>query len=171
MAQRIADRIIWAIDMLDVQPDDHVLEIGSGTGIAASLVADRFERGTYTGIDRSTRMVEQAVRRNSEAVAGGLATFFAGSVDEAELERQQFDKIFLINVNLHLNGGARDFVHLQGALAPGGKFLAVNHPPSESKARAYVSQMPTLLAEAGFEVSNVFCKRFRSGLAVAVEAC
>ena len=36
--QTIPARIRWAVDFMDVQPNDHILEIGCGPGAAAELM-------------------------------------------------------------------------------------------------------------------------------------
>ena len=34
MTTKVSDRIRWGVDTLDIQPDDQVLEIGCGHGVA-----------------------------------------------------------------------------------------------------------------------------------------
>ena len=36
--QQIPPRIRWAVDTMDIQPDDHVLEIGCGPGAGAEAI-------------------------------------------------------------------------------------------------------------------------------------
>jgi ubiquinone/menaquinone biosynthesis C-methylase UbiE len=57
-----------AVDLLDVKPDDRVLEIGFGPGAAIALLAERAQRGVVAGVDPSAVMVRQASRRNRKVV-------------------------------------------------------------------------------------------------------
>lgn len=63
--QRIAQR---AIELLDVQPSDKVLEIGFGLGVGIKLLASSASSGWVAGIDPSEEMVEQARARNANAL-------------------------------------------------------------------------------------------------------
>src|SRR5579875_3191486 len=61
----------WIVDLLDVQPDDRVLEIGFGPGVAIALLAARATAGIVVGVDPSDVMAQQAARRNRAAVRAG----------------------------------------------------------------------------------------------------
>ena len=166
----IADRITWTIDLLDIQPDDHLLEIGCGAGVAATLAAERLRSGSYTGIDRSQKMVDRATTRNQRLVDAGVASFVATPVHEFNPSGRRFSKAFLVNVNLHLHEPSRDFAAIRELLMPDGRLYLVSHPPVGRKAREYGEQVPALLTEAGFESVNVLYRELSSGSAVAVVA-
>jgi SAM-dependent methyltransferase len=73
---RASERQRRAVEELDIQPGDRVLELGCGHGVAASLVCDNLGPGGHlTAIDRSPKMIEAASSRNAEAAereaAGG----------------------------------------------------------------------------------------------------
>lgn len=70
---KAAERLVWAVDTLDVSPTDRILEIGCGHGVAVSLVCKKLDGGTILAIDRSARMVEMARRRNARYAAAGVA--------------------------------------------------------------------------------------------------
>ena len=53
-----------AVALLDVQPQDHILEIGFGPGLVIRELARRATDGFVLGIDRSEVMVRQAAVRN-----------------------------------------------------------------------------------------------------------
>jgi hypothetical protein len=83
----IPERIRWAIGTLAAKPDDRLLEIGGGSGAAASLVCERLDRGSLLLIDRSPTAIERTRRRNPEHVASGrleLKTIDVASFDPGE---------------------------------------------------------------------------------------
>src|SRR4051794_33435401 len=58
MAGKASERVVWAVDTLEVRPADRLLEGGCGHGVAISLVCERLTTGTITAIDRSPKMIE-----------------------------------------------------------------------------------------------------------------
>jgi len=89
----VSDRQRRAVESLDIQPGDHVLELGCGHGVAASLVCERLSPGGHlTAIVRSEKMIDAASSRNSEHLAGGRATFLCTTFEAADFGDQRFDK-------------------------------------------------------------------------------
>ena len=99
MASKASERFIWAIETLELDPGDSVLEVGCGHGVAVSLVCERLgPGGRITAIDRSQKMIAAAKRRNRSHVESGRAVLKAVALEEADLGNQRFDKIFAFNV-------------------------------------------------------------------------
>ena len=70
VVQTIPARIRWAVELMDVQPADHVLEIGCGPGAGAELICSRLETGKLFAIDRSESGVDRTKRRNAQVRRG-----------------------------------------------------------------------------------------------------
>jgi len=98
MAGKASERFLWAVDTLAVRPADRVLEVGCGHGVAVSLVCERLTTGTITAIDRSPKMIEVATRRNRVHIEAGRARLEAVALEDAELGKRRFDKVFAFNV-------------------------------------------------------------------------
>ncbi|MFI2369640.1 SAM-dependent methyltransferase [Streptomyces sp. NPDC018833] len=132
----VPQRLAWAVEQLDVRPDDRVLEIGCGPGVAVDLVAARLTTGTVTAIDRSAHAVDTARRRNHAHISAGRADVLR--LDLAELPRgdDRFDKIFAVNVNVFWTSAAdREVALLRGLLAPGGTLSLFYEPPAPAMVR------------------------------------
>jgi len=97
---KAAERLVWAVETLDVRPTDRLLEIGCGHGIAVSLVCEKLRGGSITAIDRSATMITVARGRNADHVAAGVASFQAAALHEARLPGGYFDTIFAVNVGV-----------------------------------------------------------------------
>ena len=70
------DRIRWTISLLNIKPDDRLLEIGFGPGFAIELVSKITSEGFVAGIDHSEVMVRQASKRNARAIREGAMNKF-----------------------------------------------------------------------------------------------
>jgi ubiquinone/menaquinone biosynthesis C-methylase UbiE len=125
----VSDRLRAIVDRLDIQPDDRVLEIGCGHGVAASFVCERLVRGHLTGVDRSAKMIAAAARRNAAYVDAGKAVFIVATLEELDLGDRRFDKIFAVRVGLFHREPGRARRLAERWLAPGGTLTAVFDPP------------------------------------------
>src|SRR5262249_35602848 len=71
----------WSIGLLDVQPNDSVLEAGFGPGVGIELLGNVVATGHVAGVDACREMVAQAAARNAIAVGRGLVDLRCGSVE------------------------------------------------------------------------------------------
>jgi trans-aconitate methyltransferase len=62
VADAVPPRLLWAVERLSVEPDDHLLEIGCGGGVAGFLICQRLGEGRIMAIDRSPVMVDRAAK-------------------------------------------------------------------------------------------------------------
>jgi ubiquinone/menaquinone biosynthesis C-methylase UbiE len=172
VAERAAERLVWAVETMAVGPDDRVLEIGCGHGVAVSLVCERLEGGKITAVDRSAKMIEVARKRNREHIEAGKAELILAAVDEAHLGTERFDKVFAVHVrSLWDRPGELDVV--RGWLAPGGTLYLFHQEPgwvTGRKPRQFTDRLTRILEQHGFAVSDVVTGRTRPALSVGVIA-
>ena len=126
----MSERLQRVVERLDIQPDDRVLEIGCGHGVAATMVCERLRSGHLTAIDRSRKMIDAAAGRNAMHVDAGRAEFLVMTLEELDLGDRRFDKIFAIRVGLFHREPARARALAERWLAPGGTLLAAFDEPS-----------------------------------------
>jgi ubiquinone/menaquinone biosynthesis C-methylase UbiE len=126
----VSQRLRAIVDQLDLRPDDRVLEIGCGHGVAASLVCERLESGHLVAVDRSTKMIEAAKRRNAAHVEAGKAEFVVAALEALDLGDRRFDRIFAVRVGLFHRQPERARALVSRWLAPGGAIQAFFDPPS-----------------------------------------
>jgi SAM-dependent methyltransferase len=63
-----ADFGAWFSDLLEVEPNDSMLEVGFGPGVVIQHLSKLAPAGHVAGIDQSWEMVEQARARNETAI-------------------------------------------------------------------------------------------------------
>ncbi|AVT38943.1 cyclopropane-fatty-acyl-phospholipid synthase family protein [Plantactinospora sp. BB1] len=173
-AAAVPERLRWAVELLRVAPDDQILEIGCGNGVAVSLVCDRLVGGRITAIDRSVAAVRQAERRNVEHIAAGRAVVRLGALEEfgapegigaleecgapvgSGVDGGRFDKIFAVNVNLFwTRSAAAELILLRRLLRPGGGLYLCYEPPEATRVAELVRRLPATLSAHGFAATAV----------------
>lgn len=125
MAKETAGENDFARELLQLQPEDAVLEIGCGHGETLAKCANVVSRGLLCGIDFSPVMHRHATRRHRRLVAEKRIEFHLGSSDRLPFDDQSFDKVFAVHT---IYFWATPLDHLSEArrvLKPGGRsFLA-----------------------------------------------
>jgi ubiquinone/menaquinone biosynthesis C-methylase UbiE len=125
----VSERLRSIVASLEIQPNDRVLEIGCGHGVAATLVCERLDGGSLTAVDRSAKMIEAASRRNAEHVAAGRAEFLVAALEDLDLGERRFDKVFAVRVGLFHRDPERARSLVEPWLAPGEEVRAFFDEP------------------------------------------
>jgi ubiquinone/menaquinone biosynthesis C-methylase UbiE len=126
----MSERLSAIVDELGLRPDDRVLEIGCGHGVAATMVCERLDRGRLTAIDRSAKMIEAAARRNARFVDAGKAEFIVGDLETVDLGSRRFDVVFAVRVAIFHREPDRAHPLVGPWLAPGGRVHSFYDPPA-----------------------------------------
>jgi ubiquinone/menaquinone biosynthesis C-methylase UbiE len=97
MARVNRDAAAQIIELLNVRPDDKVLEVGFGPGVAIQLLLQRLPTGSVAGVDQSQEMVRQAAPRNADALRNRRVDLRYSSAERLPFADQTFDKALAIN--------------------------------------------------------------------------
>jgi ubiquinone/menaquinone biosynthesis C-methylase UbiE len=154
--QQVPPRIRWAVDLMDVQPGDNVLEIGCGPGYGAELIAERLETGKLFAIDRSESGVDRTKRRCAKYLESGRVTVRQIDLATLRVPVKRLTKVFAFNVNLFWVRDCEDEVALlHERVLPGGAvylFYEANRPELVPN---IVTKASKALTDGGFRVSLV----------------
>jgi trans-aconitate methyltransferase len=154
--QPIPSRIRWAVDFMDVQPADHVLEIGCGAGAAAELICSRLETGRLFAIDRSESGVDRTRRRCERFIDAGRLTVRQIDLATLRVPVKRLHKVFAFNVNLFWVRDCEPEVQLlHERLLPGGSVFLFYDATRREQVPTIVENASKSLAAAGFRVSAV----------------
>jgi trans-aconitate methyltransferase len=158
--QTIPARIRWAVDFMDVQPTDHILEIGCGPGAGAELICSRLETGKLFAIDRSESGVDRTKRRCAQYVEAGRLTVRQIDLATLRVPVKRLNKVFAFNVNLFwVRNCADEVALLHERVLPGGAvhlFYEASRPEQVPKV---VRKASAALTEGGFRVYVVDSKQ------------
>jgi SAM-dependent methyltransferase len=110
----------WVVDLLAVCPDDRVLEIGYGPGVAVRLLAERATAGMVAGVDPSAVMAREARRRNRAAVRAGRVALVQGDAVALPFPDASFTKACAIHALYFWTPREAALREAHRVLAPGG---------------------------------------------------
>ncbi len=158
MARSTGFRNAWIISLLDIQHDDHILEVGFGPGMVIHSIAAIATEGFVAGVDASLLMVLQATKRNEEAIRDGRVQLLQGSALTLPFKDATFDKALSIN-SVHIwpdsFAGVKE---MQRVLKSGGLIALALQPPfarADSKVRKIGAELVELLDRAGFQQARL----------------
>lgn len=165
MAKETAGENDFARELLQLQPEDSVLEIGCGHGETLAKCARAASRGRLCGIDYSPVMHRHATRRHRRLVAEKRIEFHLGSSDRLPFDDQSFDKVFAVHTIYFWKAPLDHLAEARRALKPGGRFVLGFRPGEDEGFRATYpseiyhirpeSDVVGLVTDAGFEVVDL----------------
>ena len=168
MTSKVSERFVWAVETLEIEPGDSVLEVGCGHGVAVSLVCERLgPGGRITAIDRSQKMIAAAMRRNRLHVASGRAVLEAVALADADLGDQRFDRIFAFNVAPFWLEPKEALGVVREHLAPSGAVYVFWDARRQTRSNLG-ERLSERLLQGGFAIDRVLVKKLKPVLAVCV---
>jgi ubiquinone/menaquinone biosynthesis C-methylase UbiE len=174
MAHRTSNRRrnAWAVSLLDVRPEDRVLELGFGPGLAIRELSRIAAEGYVCGIDHSELMLRWARRRNADGLRRGVVDLRLGSVDELPAFDEPFDKILAVNAMMFWGEPVARLAELRRLLGPGG-LIAVAYQPrgpgaTDETSAAKGREIAAALIRAGFTEVRLETMRLKPAVVCAL---
>lgn len=121
----------WTADLMDLQADDRVLEVGFGSGASIEHLASLVPNGHVAGVDISETAVKVASKRNKQAMQAGRVDLHVGDAAALPFEPDSFDKACTISTAYVIEEPAGVFKEMHRVLKPGGT-AAVTFPVREN---------------------------------------
>ena len=146
MAAKNKERSEFVFSVLDLKPEDHVLELGFGPG--ADLARASSNAAFVAGIDHSDVMVKEASRRNSTAIREGRVRVELGSANKLPFSDQQFDKVFSINCAQFWKDSVGTLKEANRVLKPGGSISIAIQPRQKGATEDHAFQAGKAFADA-----------------------
>lgn len=112
-------KISFLLDKLQLNPHDHILDVGTGTGILIPYLANRSPEGDILAVDISPEMILEARKKFP---AHENVHFQVMDIENSPLA-DKFDKIILFSVFPHLERKTNTISRLMQHLTPGGKLM------------------------------------------------
>jgi ubiquinone/menaquinone biosynthesis C-methylase UbiE len=165
----VPKRFVWAVDMLELKPSHHVLEVGCGVGMMAEIIGGKLDGGKLIAIDKSSFMIEKAKRRNKPFIANGTTEFLTADFLKVELQPSSFDRIAAFNLNFFRKDPGKVLQRVKHFLKPGGKLFIFFQDPYEITISA-ADLISEKLSDHGFTVVDTTLKELTPTSAICVVA-
>jgi ubiquinone/menaquinone biosynthesis C-methylase UbiE len=151
MARMNADAGAWASDLLEVRPNDSVLEVGFGPGVTIQHLSNLATSGHIAGVDQSLEMFEQARARNATAIESGRVDLRHGSVESLPFDDNSFDKAVAINSMQVWPDAVAGLREMRRVMKSGGR-IALGFTPYSGQS---IEGLAEALSAAGFTKPSV----------------
>ena len=135
---------------LNLVPGDRVLDVGSGLGGSAFLMATDHGARVH-GIDLSANMIALAVQKCREERLEDLVSFEQADCLDLTVSHA-YEAVYSRDVILHIEDKARLFRILREALVPGGRLLITDYCRGECESSA---EFDDYVAERGYHLLTV----------------
>ncbi|NNG01123.1 MAG: class I SAM-dependent methyltransferase [Desulfobacteraceae bacterium] len=164
----------FVYEMMSVKENDHILEIGFGTGKLMYEMAGHIDTGLIEGVDFSEDMVSIARRKNKGYLAEGKVRIHKGNFDDMPFRKGIFAKACSVNTIYFWQDPDQTARKIANILEPGGMFVTAfedieqleKRQLSEDIFRLYsTDRVKSLLIEAGFSTPvHIETRKFGSSL-------
>jgi ubiquinone/menaquinone biosynthesis C-methylase UbiE len=128
-------------NILDPQPGEHILEVGSGSGVICRLVAARLQAtGSVVGVDISPDIVAEAQKYVLREGLAAQIVFECGPGESLQYPDASFDCACAARLLLHAHAPEAILREMRRVVRPGGRVVvmdwdfetvAVDHPDRE----------------------------------------
>lgn len=110
-------------EIISIQTNDHILDIGCGTGKLIYDMAKQINDGFIEGIDFSSSMVALAQKKNKKNMKDGKVKITEGDFDTLLYQNNFFDKICSVNTIYFWPEPKTTANKIASILKPGGFFV------------------------------------------------
>lgn len=160
-------------ELISVQTNDRIIEIGFGTGKLIYKMAQQIDKGFIEGVDFSRAMVSIAQNRNKKNIANGKVKILEGNFDDMPYEKEKFTKACSVNTLYFWPAPVHTAKKIAGILKPYGKLFLAFEDIEQLKQRKLnqevfhlysKEEVQNLLINAGFskDVSVISRKKGKS---------
>ncbi len=148
-----------AIERLEIQSTDRVLDIGFGGGVTITEMLMTIDTGKIYGVDFSEVMVEQGKQKFKDAIAAGKVSIEFADVQQLPFDDNTFDKICTVNTIYFWPDPLAALQEIKRVLKSSGKLVVgirsadkmKDLPFTQHNFRLYAPEaVKELLTEAGF---------------------
>ncbi len=160
--------ISWALQQLNIQPYQHLLEVGYGGGHLTEEVARALRIGFIAGIEPSIPLYQQAYRRNKRFVHQQLLQLHIGQPCELPYPSHYFHTVYSTNIHSSCKNVSLEILRLASLLKSRGRLVLLFEAGRDSTHLAAVTALREAYREAGLIGCHIEHQPLSSGNCLAI---
>jgi SAM-dependent methyltransferase len=121
-----------AVELLELRPTDHVLEVGFGHGATMARVAAAVSGGLVAGVDPSEEMCRMAARLNRRGIDAGQVELRRGTAEALPYPNAAFDKVLAVHTVYFWANLGPPLREIARVLKPGGQLVLAHRTDCEA---------------------------------------
>ena len=121
----------WTADLLEIRPEDRIIEIGFGNGANIKILSQKAIRGSVTGAEISKTAIEMASKKNAKAISEGRVKLHLAQGNAIPSENNIFDKACSVATAYVIEDPGAVFKEMFRVLKPKGR-AAITFPVREN---------------------------------------
>ena len=98
MKKNNQDYYLRAVELLEIQDSDRILEVGCGAGFVIRMIAELNAACRIDALDFSRLMLKKAGQINRPWIRQGRVRLLSGDLGNYDFRRDRYTKIFAVNV-------------------------------------------------------------------------
>jgi SAM-dependent methyltransferase len=167
------------LEALQLDPRDHVLEVGFGGGDLIARMSRALTQGRITGVDFSQDVVEICTKRFASLIRAGIIDLHCANVVELPFDSNMFTKVCTVNTIYFWPDLHAALLEIHRVLKEDGKLVVCFYPRTVMENRGKVirhgfklyepEEVASLFTEAGFRDVQLVLVKNRSGECIAAE--
>lgn len=154
------------IQLLGINEEDNVLEIGFGNGKYIAEIAEKMKGTHVFGIDFSDAMVETATKLNKTFIEQGRVHIEQGNIENIPFGDRMFNKIFTVNTIYFWSDPILALREIQRVLKPGGRVVITFRSKAIMSQRSSEQYAFSLYTPESEEVENLLKETGYSNISI-----
>lgn len=131
MTRMTIEHARWTLDLMGIQPNDNIIEIGFGNGANIKLLLQRAGRGSVTGVEISGTAIKMASKKNDKAISEGRVKLHQAAGNALPFEAGVYDKACTVATAYVIEDPGAVFKEMYRVLKSNGR-AAVTFPVREN---------------------------------------
>ncbi|MCX2745340.1 class I SAM-dependent methyltransferase [Mangrovivirga sp. M17] len=111
----------WTASLMNIQPDDDIIEIGFGNGANIKFLSQQASGGSVTGIEVSDTAIEMASDKNSKAISEDRVKLHKAPGSQLPFKDGEFDKAITVATVYVIEDPGAVFKEMYRVLKPSGR--------------------------------------------------